>query len=409
MRKMRPAGAVVIGGYINALGMVRALAARGIATAVVTTRSFDIAQRSRHVSAHVRVADIDAAPGALVDVLAGRIARWNGWALFPSCDAGLAALARHRERLASHYRVIAPPAEVARHLLDKRLMRQAATAVGIEVPRSYGPALRDEPALAAVRFPVLVKPVVGHLFLARFARKLFVARDAAELNRCIEAVESEGLECEVHDLVPGDDDEIFVHATYVDARGEPRGALTVRKLRQSPPRFGVARVAEIVEELPELREATLALLRRIGFRGMAAAEFKRDPRDGRFRFIEVNGRSVLYNALLRRAGLDLTGLAWADVARGEPEFARPNGWRGVWVNLHADLLYSLLDRHEPVSLPALLAPYRRPLVEAVWSAHDPAPFFAQWSRTLREGARAVRQARLSELLADRTGPPGAPA
>jgi predicted ATP-grasp superfamily ATP-dependent carboligase len=109
------------------------------------------------------------------------------------------------------------------------------------------------------------------------------------------------------------------------------------------------------------------------------AEFKRDPRDGTLRFIEVNGRSVVYNALLRRAGLDLAGLAWD----GKP--ARTNGWRGVWVNLHADLLYAVL--RERLGPREFLAPYRRPTVEAVWSRSDPRPFTAQWAWTARRATR----------------------
>ncbi len=120
---------------------------------------------------------------------------------------------------------------------------------------------------------------------------------------------------------------------------------------------------------------------------MAVAEFKLDPRDGRFRFMEVNGRSVIYNGLLRRAGLDLAGLAWSDQVCGQPEPARPNGWPGVWIHLHADVLYSLLyRRYDRVAFADFLAPYRRPKIDAVWSATDPFPFITQWSRTARTGA-----------------------
>ena len=43
------------------------------------------------------------------------------------------------------------------------------------------------------------------------------------------------------------------------------------------------------------------------------------------------------------------------------------------VNLHADLLHALLRRDDALDLRALAAPYRTPLVEAVWSWRDPAP------------------------------------
>ena len=127
----------------------------------------------------------------------------------------------------------------------------------------------------------------------------------------------------------------------------------------------------------------------MGLRGIASAEFEQDSRDGSFRFI-VNGRSVIDNCLLRRAGLDLAWLAFSDYVVGRPERARPNGWPGVWINLHADVLYSTVDHHlyRP-SLKEFLAPYRRRKLEAVWSARDPRPFVTQWGRTARSAALAL--------------------
>ena len=52
-------GVVVLGGYVNALGLVRALAARGIPTAVVSNKPFDIAHLSRCVSAHDRAVGVE--------------------------------------------------------------------------------------------------------------------------------------------------------------------------------------------------------------------------------------------------------------------------------------------------------------------------------------------------------------
>lgn len=172
--------------------------------------------------------------------------------------------------------------------------------------------------------------------------------------------------------------------------------MTIRKLRQSPPTFGVACVAEIVETIPELRDATVALARRIGHRGIAVAEFKHDPRDERFRFLEVNGRSVIYNALLRRGGLDVAGLVWSEATSGRIEDASPRGGCATWVHLHADLLHHALARTR-APLAAFAGVYRRPLIEAVWSASDPVPFLVEWSRSAAAASRAIARGRWREL------------
>jgi predicted ATP-grasp superfamily ATP-dependent carboligase len=369
-------GAVVIGGYVNGLGVVRALAARGVRVAVVTTQPFDVAQLSRHCAAHHPAPGAE--QGALMELLERRVRDWRGWALIPTNDEAVEALAPNHERLASAgYRVLSPPPEVARAFLDKGVMQDAARAVGAELPRVG----------EGVGFPVLVKPVTGHRFAARFGTKLLVARDGEELEAHLARVGGEDVQ--LAELIPGEDSRIYAHCTYLDAHGDPLGAITIRKLRQSPPFFGVARVAEVAADPPpELPELTVELLRRVGHRGPAIAEFKLDPRDGRPKFIEANGRSVLYNALLRRAGLDQAGLAWAEHVEGRRERARPNGWPGAWVNLHADLLYTLLRRRDQRLGPREFArPYARPLIEAVWSPTDPRPFLAQWGRTARTAMR----------------------
>jgi predicted ATP-grasp superfamily ATP-dependent carboligase len=399
------AKAIVVGGYVNGLGLVRALTARGVRTSVVTTQPFDIAHHSRWASSYDSAPDLDTRPEQLVDLLERRAPEWRDAAIFPTNDGALAALAEHHERLSSSYRVIAPPTEIARYFLDKELMTGVARTVGIDVPICYGPATDVTAARSDLEFPVLVKPNAGHRFFSRFGCKLFHAGDRNELARAISMLVEAGLAGQVIEFIPGSDDRIFAYATYIDSSGEPHGGVTVRKLRQSPPHFGVARVAEIAPHDDRLRDATLALVRHLGFRGIATAEFKLDPRDGRCRFIEINGRSVVYNALLRRAGLDTAALAWSEHVTGHAEPAISSDWRGTWIHLHADLLYSILHRRQdPISLEEFLAPYRRPKVFAVWSARDPRPFLSQWSRTASAGVTALARGRVRELLKDRASP-----
>jgi predicted ATP-grasp superfamily ATP-dependent carboligase len=270
-------------------------------------------------------------------------------------------------------------------LVDKTELLAAARHVGLDVPHLWGPAVAATAERADLRFPVLVKPVVGYRFSAHFGVKLFRADDAAALRDAVARVAAAGVACEVFDIVPGDDDRVYTYSVWIDRGGDAAPGIAVRKIRHSPQTFGVARVAQMVDDVPGLRDATLAVARRLGLRGAVTSEFKHDPRDGRFRFLEVNGRSVIYNALLRRGGLDVASLAWSEHVEGRPSRPRAGGWRGTWINLHADLLHALLRRDPTLDPTALLRPYRGPWMEAVWSWRDPAPFAAQWARTLRLG------------------------
>ncbi|HEX8207102.1 MAG TPA: hypothetical protein VF587_13660, partial [Solirubrobacteraceae bacterium] len=338
----RAPGAVLVGGYVNALGLVRSLAARGVPVAVVTTKPFDVAHRSRFVDGCEAARDLHERSEALVEALEPRASTWRGRVLVPTNDEAVAALAAHHDRLGSDYRLASPSPDAARVLLDKRLMMEAAREVGIDVPRIYD---------GEVEFPAMVKPLVASRLMAREGVKAIAVRDAGELAAARARLGD--LPHIVTELVAGPDSEIVCHAVHLDERGDPVASATVRKLRQGPPGLGDARVAELVPHDAALHEATVALARRIGLTGLAVAEFKRG------RFIEVNGRSVVYNALLRRGGLDVAALAIGE--RG----SRAAAGRSTWVHLHPDVGYSLRDR---IGVREFVAPYRRPpVIEAVWS------------------------------------------
>ncbi len=92
----------------------------------------------------------------------------------------------------------------------------------------------------------------------------------------------------------------------------------------------------------------------------------------------------------QRAGLDLTASAYFDTGNGSREQSVPNGWPGVWVNTHADFLYMAFRRDKPrLSWREFAAPYKRPVVEAAWSADDPRPYLTLWARTARSGVAGV--------------------
>jgi D-aspartate ligase len=390
-------GAVIIGGHANGLGILRSLATRGVRAAIVSTRPYDMAHHSRWVSERHALPRFHDDHDALVEFLEHHAQRWTGFTVFPTNDDAMTTLARHHERLSRYYRLPVQPWEVIAVLIDKDRMHALAEGVGLALPTCYGPAA-TLPVEAHERYPVLVKPIQHDRLISAFGAKLFLAHDRAQLRAAIAQLERAGLAGLVYDFVPGPDREIYVYCVYVDGHGEPSPGITVRKLRQNPPVIGGARAAEIAREEPALREATVALLRKAGFRGMAFAEFKRDPRRGRFVFIEVNGRAVQFNSILPPTGVDLVAMSWSDFGLGEAPLAHPTGWTGTWVDLQADVACWLRYRHlERIGLGEWLAPYRRPRRHAVWSASDPGPFLHQTALAvrglLRGATRAARATR----------------
>ena len=398
---MSTPGAVVIGGYANAVSALRGLAREGVRTAVVLTAEHDVAQHSRYAHEVHRVHYLNQRPDGLIELLDAQSERWRGWALIPTNDYALAALSQYKERLSRNYRVTVPEEEITRRVLDKAITYRLAQEVGVDVPRSYGPASHLTAARLDLVFPLIVKPLQSARFWEIFGKKLLVVRDRAELRAAIDRVEQSGIAAEVFDLVPGSDRQVYNYTVYLDRWGRPAAEFGVRKLRKAPSYFGVGRAAMAVE-LPQLRERTIALLHRIGWRGMASVEYKLDPRDGSYRLMEINGRCPLTNALPTRCGVNYPLLGWREHVLRESVSAVPNGWRGIWTHLHADLLYTAIEERSPEwSWHDFVRGYAGPWVDAVWSSKDPIPFLAQCVGTLRKAAQGVRDSRVRDEVDNR--------
>jgi D-aspartate ligase len=398
---MSSPGAVVIGGYANGVGVLRALARQGVRTAVILTTDHDVAQHSRYAHEAHRVHYLNRRPDALIELLDGQRQRWRNWALIPTNDYALAALARYRDQLLTSYRVTVPEEEITRRVLDKAITYQYAREVGVDVPASYGPATRATAARLDLVFPLVVKPPESARFWEVLGKKLLVARNRSELIAAVQRVEDADMAAEVFDLVPGQDNQVYNYTVYLDGRGQPVAEFGLRKLRKAPRFFGVGRAATAAH-LPHLRERTIALLQRIGWRGVASVEYKLDPRDGRYRLMEINGRCPLTNALPTRCGVNYPLLAWREHVLREKVSAAPNGWSGVWTHMHADLLYTAVEERGPDwSWREFIRSYTGPWVDAVWSSKDPLPFLAQCAGTFRKAAQGVRDSAVRDEVRNR--------
>ena len=156
-------GAIVIGGDYRGLGLARSLGRRGIPVWVLWEQEERLATSSRYARRSVAIGRRgEPLPEELL-----RIAReegLGGWALFPTSDHTVAAVARAYSELAKVFTMTTPPWDVVRWAHDKRLTAQLAQTAGIESPRTFFP--RDSTELAALdcEFPVILKPAVKEEF-----------------------------------------------------------------------------------------------------------------------------------------------------------------------------------------------------------------------------------------------------
>jgi predicted ATP-grasp superfamily ATP-dependent carboligase len=234
----------------------------------------------------------------------------------------------------------------------------------------HGPEDLDA-AAADMLFPALFKPIVPQEMRRRFGYKVIPVPTRADLPAAYERARVCG-PLLLQEIIPGGDETFFTCGAYHDAASRPLALFVSRKVRQHPRGFGEARIAESAW-VQEVVDTTLRLLAELSFHGISGTEYKRDPRDGRYKLMEVNARHWLHHTLATAAGINLSAIAYAD-ALGQP-VQEPRQVDGVrWLDLTREVRDSLGELASgELGFGAWLAGLRHARVDAVFSFRDPAP------------------------------------
>ena len=159
-----------------------------------------------------------------------------------------------------------------------------------------------------------------------------------------------------------------------------------------PPDFGNSThlVSVPLDRVADAVTTIERLLPHVGYRGMFSAEFKHDPRDGRFKLLEVNVRPWVYVEYTTRCGVNVCAMAYRD-ALGldvEPVTTYQVGRRLVSARDDRRAGFRLWRAGE-LSLTALARSWVGSL-QPVLCWDDPLPGAASFALWLRDGLRARR-------------------
>lgn len=316
--------------------------------------------------------------------------------LIPTSDQDLEFIIRHRHALAKSFVFQEAYADgLAAQILTKSDFYRLCDEHGIAYPSLHEVEKPDMPALAAsLEFPVLIKPSRIHDIKSEMAgRKGWVARDTEDYATVIAEIPDHAGTLLVQEIVPGPESEITLFASYFDQNGRAHQSFTCRKLRQFPPGFGSASLV-ISEDEPETRDIAEKFLRKLGYRGIAAAEFKRDPKTGVRKIIEINPRPSLWFSASTAAGRTVSLAAYLDLTGSgslPQDRAQKNGvvWRYALKDIYSALFYRL-KKDFVLSPPDIAAAKKaKERVFAVAVPGDSAPAWAELKGYLRKGLRRI--------------------
>lgn len=387
--------AVVLNLSATGIGVIRNLRSKGIEVHAYDIESRYRLGKTRHANCGI-CPDPEAKPDELRRFLIELGQRFlpDRAVIYACSDDYVRFLSKYRQELNPYYRFLLPEHPIVEAMLDKRLTYEMSQKHGIVCPRTFlfedADQLRE--MMTEIPFPCLLKPVHSQAFRNRTALKAVVVETAENLLQQYEKYRQFGL-LMVQEMIPGRDDSIFTVHALLDERLNVLGSYTKQKLHQYPPYLGSACFAVSVTD-EHLKEHGLSILQALSIKGLSAVEFKLDPRDGKFKLMEINVRSELSNGLAPACGVELACLYYSLTTNQNPEPINHQKDGVYWAYLIRIVLTYLVKRKtgEMTAMHLLRILFAKK-VEALFAWDDPMPYIRSWISHVHNYRRIAKTGR----------------
>jgi predicted ATP-grasp superfamily ATP-dependent carboligase len=385
--------AIIIGGGSgNGLGIARNLGRLGIPVYCLTSDPQELTLSSRFCAGARIVPQIESDPVRLSACLRRLTHHLPGsGVLFPTTDTTLLTVARIRDAVPTYLTYI-PARAIVETMVIKSQFYRSLQDYAVPHPRTlYPDDARLEQHARDIGFPLFIRPAQSLLFHERVGGKGFVAQNLRELRGYLRLARRLGLEVMVQEIIPGPPATGYTIWGYIDQRSHLNVRLVTQKVRK-PLTFANATVIVSVPPsvVSDFEPVVLAYLRALHYQGMFGAEFKRDPRDGVWKLLEINARSMGGNEMALSCGVNHVLAAYRDVL-GDPMPPQLAYHTGVsLINALGDFTILLKRGVQGHFHPHDLRPYRGRIHWAVYARDDPLPFLQTISRAASLLPRAFR-------------------
>jgi D-aspartate ligase len=385
--------AVLLGTTEMSLATARSLARRGIDVVSINLKpSRPPAGYSRHL--RVIRGPTGGDPATLLEFLMrlGPTFRTKP-VLMPMQDDAVLLIHEHASTLDRCYRSYVWSSPVLRQIASKTSLAAVASTYGLPVPPGLAVATFSDlqNARCPPPFPCIVKPeftndwssheAVAHDLKGKAIRCDYIDQLKDVLTR-VELCRSRVV---VQQFIEGHDCDHISYAAFVGPDGRIWGDIVAQKLRLHPPRIGIGcHVASIPQ--PDVAELGREIAAKLGFRGFASFQFKRERRTGRLFLLEVNLRFPIWLGLPISCGVDFPHFYYAASIGRSLEQSVTAATGRTWTNAIQDLRsMRFYTREGTWTWPQWLRSTTRSASTFMyfeWS--DPVPAFVASLRWLRE-------------------------
>jgi predicted ATP-grasp superfamily ATP-dependent carboligase len=308
-------------------------------------------------------------------------------------DYGAVAISKHKKELERYYKVATAEWKILRRFLEKKEAYKIAQKSNVPHPKNYLPNNMKEleEIKSELSYPSLLKPVKGHEFKKKFNQKNFEVNHEIELlnkfNLCLDAKQ----EVMIQEIVLGPENNLYKMQGYINSKGKLTAKFFWFKLRQHPPLFGVGRVGVSTERNSEVEFLSEKLLAAADYKGYCSVEFKKDPKDGLLKLMEVNVRMPRNIWLAVSCGVNYPWIIYKDLVENNQIDVNHYKKNFYWIEIYIDL-YNAIFHHKKEKIK--FRDYIRPYISknksfAVLTISDFKPFLKQTTTLIRRAFRSL--------------------
>lgn len=319
--------------------------------------------------------------------------------LLPTSDGHVLLVSRYKETLTRWFRFALAGRDTLEMLADKRRQYDLAARCGVAIPRTLVPESVDDLSRVPeeIGFPCVIKPAYSPQWQQQSNQrpgeltKLALVETPAELSPEYVRMSAGNGSVIVQEQIDGEADQLYAVYAYCSTDGNRSALFIRRELRDWPVDCGNGSYSTGVFD-PEVESLGREFLTRLGYRGLANIEFKRDAHDGQLKLIEFNVRGASQLALAIDSGVDLPFLAYSDLIGGAGSNGREQPAReGVrWIDLGLDTLSGREHRRRgDLRLSSWVRDVLRARSFAYLAADDLRPGIARVAELLRGISAAV--------------------
>ena len=371
--------AVVLGtNYYVGLSIIRCLGRNGVpVVAVDYSEESRYGAKSKYLSEKHLAPHYKQDPKGLLDFLIDYGKKQDlKPVLYPGADPYVEFIDTYFDELKEFYLFPMDRKGFWTEVMDKYRMSLLAQKYGVKVPETINS--KDENLIERVReeikYPCIIKPMDSASFVKAYRRKVFIIKTEEELIEKVDMIHKDNHGIVIQRIIPGPEENCYCYDAYLNQDSKVTHYTSAYKIRQWPNNFGASTYAK-QKWIPELHDICKPFLESIKFKGFAEIELKRDENTGEIYLIEVNVRTINFNEMLAKCGLNFPYIAYLEMTDKIPENKSVETETGYVFHYMYEDIFALRGylKSKQMGPRKILKDFTLKRVHSTWSWDDPMP------------------------------------